>query len=179
VKENCDMPSIDPRLVTILVASLIVSTLLVATIIRHDEEPLLLLDNEFPEAIDRVAVMDLGLTFSLMATRDLERLELRFSCLYERDPEVYISLPISMDVIPNVARLMQEIELLDGEVGAIEGTAMIDNQVYDAMIMDFSLFLENFNDEPMLVEVPLIFAILTRDEEVRYFEGSPGFFLDH
>ncbi len=176
------MPRIDPRLITIMVSSVILSTLIVLTLIEpKEEDALLLLGNEYPEAFLKRPYslgMDTGLSYVFMATKDFEEVELRFSSLYEKDPGVNLSMPVNPSDVPVIARLQKEVAGLGGEMEVIEASADVGDAIYDSVLIDFSRFMEAFNDDAAISSLPLVFAFLTRGGEVRYFEGSPGFFLD-
>lgn len=179
------MPRIDPRLVTIMVSAVILSTLLVATLTgSRGEESLLVLGNEYPEAIVKRSSsigIDSSFSFTFMATHDFEKVVLRFSSLWEKDLGMNLSQPISpmsMDIFPSIDLMGRQVALLGGEAEIIEETVEIDDRSYDATIIDFSRFLEVFTDSSMLSKLPLTFVILVRDDEIRYFEGYPCFFMD-
>jgi hypothetical protein len=173
---------IDPRLVAILVSSVILSTLLVLTLIKpRGEQALLLLGNEYPEAIPK-RPHSIGLanelSYVVMATREFEEVELRFSSLYEKDPGINVSTPVDPMEFPMIATLDERVKYLGGEVVRLETTAEVGGVEFEATIIDFSDFLEYFNDEVSLSVLPTVYVILSRDGEVKYFEGSSTFFLD-
>jgi len=172
----------DPRLVAILLSSVILSTLLVLTLIKpRGEQPLLLLGNEYPEAIPKRPYsigLENELSYVIMATREFELVEMRFSSLYEKDPGINVSTPVDPMEFPVVAELNDRVEALGGEVEVIEATADIGGEEWDARIIDFSTFLEYFNDDVSLSVLPTVYMILSREDEIRYFEGSSTFFLD-
>jgi hypothetical protein len=176
------MPRIDPRLVTIMISAVILSTLLVLTIIKpKEEDALLLIGKEHLDAIVKRPISigrDAEVSYTFMATRDFERVELRFSSLYERDPGVSISRPASRDAFPNMALMEARVVALGGEGEVIERQAEVNGSSYQATIVDYSRFLEVFSDGSMLSKLPLVFVILESGDEVRYFEGRSCFFLD-
>lgn len=176
------MPRVDPRLATIIVSSVILSTLLVATIVKPKaEDALLVLGNEYPQALVKRAPavgLDSELSFSFMATRDFERVELRFSSLYEKDLDANISSSVSLRELPNVAEVAGYVAALGGDGEMMEKDIEINGTRYEATILDFSRFLEAFNNGSMMSTLPLVFAMLVRGDEVRYFEGCPGFFME-
>jgi hypothetical protein len=173
------MARIDPRLIAILVSSVILSTVLVLTLIKpRGEQALILLGNEFPESIPKRPYsigLENELSYVVMATRDFEEVELRFSSLYEKDPGVNVSDPLEY---PLISDLLTRIGALGGEVDVLETTAELGGEEYDATVIDFSGFLGYFNDETSLSVLPTVFVILSKGDETRYFEGSSTFFLD-
>ncbi len=176
------MPRIDPRLATIMASSVILSTLLVATIVKPKaEDALLVLGNEYPQALVKRAPavgLDSELSFSFMATRDFERVELRFSSLFEKDLDANVSASISLHELPNVAKVEGYVTTLGGDAEMMEADIELNGTRYEATILDFSRFLEAFNNGSMMATLPLVFAMLVRGDEVRYFEGCPGFFME-
>ena len=176
------MARIDPRLVAILVSSVILSTLLVLTLIKpRGEQALLLLGNEYPEAIPK-RPYSIGLanelSYVVMATREFEEVEFRFSSLYEKDPGVNVSTPVDPMEFPMIAILDERIRALGGSVVALETSAEVGGEEYDATVIDFSGFLEYFNDEVSLSALPTVYVILSKEGDIRYFEGTSAFFLD-
>lgn len=176
------MPRVDPRLATILASSVILSTLLVATIVKPKaEDALLVLGNEYPQALVKRAPavgLDSELSFSFMATRDFERVELRFSSLYEKDLDANLSGSISLHELPNIAKVEGYVAALGGDAEVMDEDVELNGTRYRATILDFSRFLEAFNNGSTLATLPLVFAILVKGDEVRYFEGCPGFFME-
>jgi len=176
------LPRIDPRLGAIIASSVILSTLLVATIVKpKEEDALLVLANEYPLALVKRAQamgLDSELSFSFMATRDFERVELRFSSLYEKDLGANASGSVDLRDLPNVAKLESYVAALGGYAEIIERDAELNGTRYRATIADFSRFLEAFNNRSMMSKLPLVFAMLVRGDQVRYFEGYPGFFME-
>lgn len=176
------MARMDPRLVAILISSVILSTLLVLSMIKPGgEKALLLLGNEYPEAIPKRPYsigLENELSYVIMATREFELVEMRFSSLYEKDPGINISTPVDPMEFPMVRNLNDRIEALGGEVEVLDATAEIGDEEWDARIIDFSTFLEYFNNEVSLSVLPTVYVILSREGEVRYFEGSSTFFLE-
>ncbi len=177
-----ELARIDTKLVAIIVSCIVLSTLVVITIIRpKGEDLLLLLGNEHPEALLKrpgSIGLDSGLTYSIMATSDLERLDLRFFSLYEKDLGLNLSKPIDLDEYPIISALMEKASLVGGEPEITDGTAMIGEIGYDAKVIDFSGFLSIFCEPSLISSLPVTFMLLSDGEELRYFEGSPGFFLD-
>jgi len=160
----------------------ILSTLLVATIVKPKaEDALLVLGNEYPQALVKRAPavgLDSELSFSFMATRDFERVELRFSSLYEKDLDANLSGSISLHELPNIAKVEGYVAALGGDAEVMDEDVELNGTRYRATILDFSRFLEAFNNGSTLATLPLVFAILVKGDEVRYFEGCPGFFME-
>lgn len=176
------MPIADPKLSTIMASCVILSTLVVLTIVSpREEDAILLIGNEYPASMLKYPAnmgMDTELSYSLMPTSDYERLELRFSCLYEKDLGVNLSSPVDLEEYPLITTLKEAIEPIGGEPHVMDVTTELGDQIYDARVVDFSRYLSVFNSPSMISTLPVVFVILRDDGEVRYFEGSPGFFLD-
>lgn len=176
------MARMDPRLVAILLSSVILSTLLVLTLIKPmEEQALLILGNEYPEAIPKRPYsmgLENELSYVVMATREFEEVELRFSSLYEKDPGINVSTPVDPMDFPLIRDLHERVGAIGGEVEFLETSAEIGGEDWDARVVDFSTFLEYFNDEASLSVLPTVYVILSRGGEVRYFEGSSTFFLE-
>jgi hypothetical protein len=176
------LPRMDPRLVTIMVSCVILSTLLVVSIVRPAEEaPLLLLSNEFPEAIPKrpnSIGLESEISYVIMATRDFEEVEIRHTCLWEKDPGIDLPPNPEPASLPIVQRLEAEVEALGGEMEVIELRVELSGKEYTGKVADFSRFLEAFNEGDSLSALPLTFVILTHGDDTRYFEGSPCFFLE-
>ncbi len=176
------MPHVDPRLVTIMISCVILSSLLVVTlIVPKAEEALVLLGNEFPGAILKEAAargLEARFALALMASRDFDRVEIRVSALYQKPFEGNISAAPSLEDLPSVIRFRDHVQALGARPTEIRTNAEINGTVYDAIIMDFSMCLEPFTDASMRSTLPLVFVLLTRPGEAIFFEGSPCFFMD-
>jgi len=180
----------DPKLVAILVTSLIVSTLAVLTVFRISQpDDLSCLTNDYPDLFVKESAqkgIETSFSFSAISGRELEELELRFSVLYERSPPFDTAdwqpdeADTLEDVVPHlpaVAMMKSEVSSLGGESEVLRKEVDINGTPYDGLFFDFSRFMGIFDGDQMLSRYISMYAILKKGSTVRFFEGRTGFFL--
>ncbi len=185
------MMGIDSRLYTILAVAVIMSTLVVATIFRADKpEEIAILRNKKPEMFIKEAAqkgVESSFSFSCISGREMGQMELRFSVLAEKEP-IYdpdwvpgeeTSAAETANHIVTLVSILSTMERLGAEPPIIQRAMEVNGTEYDAAIYDFSRILELFcSSRRGLSKSISVFAVLKKGEEVRYFEGRTGFFLD-
>lgn len=185
------MAGIDPRLVSILVTAVILSTLIVLTIFEFEEtEDILLLRNQYPEIFVKKSAqkgVDTSFSFAVISGRKLGEMELRFASLYEKEPgydwseltsEPTADVVDFAEHIKTIEVMRERTESLGGSPEIIVRSLVINETRYDAVLYDFSRFLGLFcNSVQELSEWPSLFLVLKANRTVRYFEGRTGFFL--
>lgn len=180
----------DPRLVAIVITSLVVSTLVVLTVFRISQpDDLACLTNDYPDLFVKESAqkgIETSFSFSAISGRALEELELRFSVLYERSPpfdtvdwqpDESATLDDVVIHLPAVEMMKSEVSSLGGEFEVLRKEVDINGTRYDGLFFDFSRFMGIFDSDAMLSEHISMYAVLKRGREVRFFEGRTGFFL--
>jgi len=184
------LPRSDPRLVAIVITSLVVSTLAVLTIFRLPQpDDLALLTNDYPDVFVKESAqkgIETSFALSAISGRDLSELELRFSVLYERlppfdpvdwQPEESSSLEDVALHLPAITLMKSEVTSLGGEYEVLRKQVAINGTVYDGLFFDFSRFMGVFDDDATLSRYISMYGVLKKGTEVRFFEGRTGFFL--
>jgi len=181
----------DPRLPTILLICVILSTLVVLTIFKapHPKD-LTCLSNRYPEIFVRGSAqkgIETSFSFGVVSGRDLREMTLRFAVLYE-EPPIYdesgwtpgeeTSLEEVAAHIQVIADLRSSVSSLGGDYEVIEREVELNGTLYDALQYDFAGFMGIFNDDGALSRHISTYMILKNGKDTRLFQGRTGFFLD-
>jgi len=185
------LSSLDRRLAAILGIAVILSTLLVLTIFNAKRPAdITLLRTGCPEIFVKESAqkgIDTTFSFAAVSGRDLRELDLRFSVLYEKaptyapegwQPSSNVSLEEIASHIPSISILKSKINGFGGEFNTVERKVEVNGTAYDVLFYDFSPFMALFCDDRDLSQWTSMFALLRRGDELRFFEGRSGFFLD-
>lgn len=185
------MPNIDPRLATIMAVAVILSTLIVLTIHNAAKpEVITNLRNNYPEVFVKESVqkgIETSFSFAAISGRNLKELELRFAILYEEPPVCSpkdwqpvegTSLEEVVSHIPIIGAVGSKVTGFGGEFEKVERIMEVNGTRYEVVLYDFSRFLGLFSGDEELSRWTSLFAVLKNEEEVRFFEGRTGFFLE-
>ncbi len=163
----------DPRLVAIVITSLVVSTLVVLTVFRISQpDDLACLTNDYPDLFVKESAqkgIETSFSFSAISGRALEELELRFSVLYERSPpfdtvdwhpDESATLNDVVLHLPSVEMMKSEISSLGGEFEVLRKEVDINGTRYYGLFFDFSRFIGIFDSDAMLSKHISMYAVL-------------------
>ena len=173
---------IDKRVLGIGIVSVILATLLILTIAGDiSDEPIEILENEYPLTLPKG---EATFTFSLIARKDIENLQIRFSSLTPRILDItglidgkreYQAGDTPEDVFDNVLKFdwfQNKTSALGMEPERFTRVLRGEGSDYQTTILDYSPIIEYLAGGEATVDMPLIFgAMINETGDYLYLEG--------
>ena len=185
------MHRVDPRLSTVLLICVILSTLFVVTIFKAPRpKDLTCVSDRYPEIFVRGSAqkgIETSFSFGVISGRDLREMTLQFAVLYEGPPIYDESGWIPAEETPLeevashiqiIADLRSAVSSLGGDYEVIQQAVELNGTLYDAIQYDFAGFMGIFNGDEALSQHVSTYVILKKGQSTRLFQGRTGFFLD-
>jgi hypothetical protein len=188
---------VDKRVLGIAIVSIILATLLILTIAGDiSDEPIEILENEYPLTLPRG---EATFTFSLIARRDIENIQVRFCSMSPRKTEI-----TQITVAPTAGWAIDKTSLIDDQKDYQAGDTpddilnnilkvnwfqnktsdlgisperftpviRIDNQEFQTEILDYSPIIEHLGGKQSTVGMPMLYAAMINETGgYLYLEG--------